>query len=87
MNIQNIELRHIVDVDGQLLGIDADVVDTATLLARANRPAGTPLWMVRAGERFAVQPRQAIRLSENDVLYFETSIRAAWTLPERLLAA
>jgi hypothetical protein len=32
-----------------------------------------PLWLVRAGERFAVQPRQLIRLSQDEVLFFETS--------------
>jgi hypothetical protein len=28
--------RHIVDVDGQLLAIDADLIDVATLLKRAD---------------------------------------------------
>ena len=87
MNILNLELRHIVDVDGQLLGIDAEVIDTATLLSRANRPAASQLWMVRAGERTAIAPRQAIRLSQDDVLFFETSAETArWTAPQLLAA-
>lgn len=88
MNISNIELRHIVDVDGQLLGIDAEVVDSATLLARAKRPAGSKLWLVRAGERIAIGARQAIRLSEDAVLFFETAPADAcrWIVPELLAA-
>jgi len=86
MNISNIELRHIVDIDGQLLGIDAEVVDTATLLARANRPATSQLWIVRAGARTPVEPRQAIRLSADDVLFFETSARADRWAPQLLAA-
>jgi hypothetical protein len=88
MNISNIELRHIVDVDGQLLGIDADVVDTATLLTRAKRPAESQLWLVRAGERIAIEARQAIRLSEDAVLFFETASAdmRRWTEPQLLAA-
>lgn len=88
MNISNIELRHIVDVDGQLLGIDAEVVDPATLLARAKRPAGSQLWLVRAGERIAIGARQAIPLSEDAVLFFETASADTrrWTEPQLLAA-
>lgn len=87
VHISSIELRHIVDVDGQLLGFDAEVVDTATLLARANRPAASELWMVRAGERTAIAPRQAIRLSRDDVLFFETSAMATrWAHPQLMAA-
>ena len=87
MNISNIEHRHIVDVDGQLLGADAEVIDTATLLSRANRPVASQLWLVRAVERTALTPRQAIRLSEDDVLFFETSAMAARWVSPQLLAA
>ncbi len=73
MGFSDIGLRHIVDVDGQLLGIDAEVIDTASLLARANRPSERQLWCVRAGERIAVPPKHLIRLSEDEVLFFETS--------------
>lgn len=64
--------RHIVDVDGQLLAIDADVIDTSSLLAKANRPEDCPLWLVRAGERFAVHAKQLLRLPPDEVLFFET---------------
>jgi hypothetical protein len=73
MALWDIGLHHIVDLDGQLLAIDAEVIDTSSLLAKANKPFEMPLWLVRAGERFAVQPRQLIRLSLDEVLFFETS--------------
>jgi hypothetical protein len=73
MGIWDIGMRHIVDVDGQLLAIDAEVIDTASLLAKANRPADRYLWMVRAGERFLLQAKQLIRLSQDEVLFFESS--------------
>jgi len=66
------EMRHIVDVDGQLLAIDAEVIDTASLLAKANRPPHLQLWLVRAGEHIALQPNQLLRLSRDQVLFFET---------------
>lgn len=73
--------RHIVDVDGQLLAIDAEVIDTSSLLAKANRPTDRSLWLVRAGERFALEARQMIPLPQDEVLFFETSVGA-----ERCLA-
>jgi hypothetical protein len=69
----DIGLRHIVDVDGQLLAIDAEVIDGASLLARANRPADRWLWLVRAGQRFLLEPAQRVRLSRDEVLFFESS--------------
>jgi len=87
MGFSSIGLRHIVDVDGQLLGFEAGVVDPASILERANRPNGTQLWMVRAGERFALHPREKIRLSEDDVLFFETSNRIGWWPQNELMAA
>lgn len=82
----NIGFRHIVDVDGQLLAIDADVIDTESLLSKANRPANQPLWMVRAGERFEMQPRMLLRLSEDELLFFETSDFANASSSQRLAA-
>lgn len=82
----DIGFRHIVDVDGQLLAIDAEVIDTASLLAKANRPADRPLWLVRAGERFLVQARQLVRLSRDEVLFFETEEVGHGRLMVRLAA-
>ncbi|KRC81300.1 hypothetical protein [Sphingomonas sp. Root241] len=78
--------RHIVDVDGQLLAIDAEVIDTSSLLAKANRPADCPLWLVRAGERFAIQAKQLLRLSQDEVLFFETSDPLKASMLQRLAA-
>jgi hypothetical protein len=78
--------RHIVDVDGQLLAIDAEVIDTSSLLAKANRPADRPLWLVRAGERFAIQAKQLLRLSQDEVLFFETSDPLKTSMLQRLAA-
>lgn len=76
MALWDIGFRNIVDVDGQLLAIDADLIDPATLLSKANLPADGPLWLVRAGERAPILPRQSIRLSQNEVLFFETTVCA-----------
>lgn len=66
-------MNHIVDVDGQLLTIDAEVIDTTSLLAKANRPTDRQIWLVRAGERLPLQARQLVRLDRDEVLFFETS--------------
>mgnify|MGYP007063370375 CR=1 FL=1 len=79
-------MKHIVDVDGQLLGIDAEVIDTTRLLEKANRPADSHLAMVRAGERILLQPRQLIRLSSDEVMFFETDERAAPMFDQKLAA-
>lgn len=71
----DIGLRHIVDIDGQLLAIDAEVIDTASLLAKANLPTDRQLWLVRAGEYFALGAKQLLRLSQDEVLFFETAER------------
>lgn len=65
-------MLHVVDVDGQLLAIDPEVVDAASLLARAGRPTDRELWHVRAGERHPLGSRQRVRLSRDEVLFFES---------------
>ena len=86
MALWDIGFRNIVDVDGQLLAIDADLVDTATLLAKASRPADQPLWLVRAGERLLLQTRQMIPLTQEEVLFFETNAWSQTGMIERLAA-
>lgn len=75
MRYWDTEMNHIVDVDGQLLAIDAEIVDPATLLAKARQSATRQLWLVRAGERFILDRQEHIRLSRDEVLFFETSER------------
>ena len=86
MALWDIGFRNIVDVDGQLLAIDADLVDPATLLAKANRRVDQPLWLVRAGERFLLQTRQMVRLTQDEVLFFETNAQCQTGMIERLAA-
>jgi len=86
MAFWDIGFRHIVDVDGQLLAIDAEVIDAASLLAKADRPVDRQLWLVRAGERFLVHARQLVRLSRDEVLFFETEEVGHGRLSVRLAA-
>ena len=86
MGTWDIGMRHIVDVDGQLLAIDAEVIDTTSLLVRANRPTDRHLWMVRAGERFLLEQKQRIRLCRDEVLFFESAATFQAAAP-KLLAA
>lgn len=79
-------MKHIVDVDGQLLAIDADVIDTTRLLEKANRPTDSHLAMIRAGERILLQPRQLIRLPADEVLFFETDENSVHYSEHRLAA-
>lgn len=79
-------MKHIVDVDGQLLAIDADVIDTTRLLEKANRPTDSHLAMVRTGERILLQPRQLIRLPADEVLFFETDENTVHYGEQRLAA-
>lgn len=85
MGSWDLGMRHIVDVDGQLLAIDAEVIDTTSLLARANRPIDRQLWLVRAGERFLLRARQLVQLSRDEVLFFESS-ESGVHVSERLAA-
>lgn len=72
MKRRHIELRHIVDVDGQLIGVDAAVVTIADLLTRADRGGDRSIFVVRDGMRTPVAKRQSIVLSEDEVLFLET---------------
>lgn len=83
MRMGNLELRHIVDVDGQLIGIDAEVVDAATLLGRAGLGSDRSVFVLRAGERIALSANQRIRLDVDEVLFFETAPASIVRAPSR----
>lgn len=85
MGTWDIGMRHVVDVDGQLLAIDAEVIDAASLLAKANRPLDRQLSVVRRGERFAIHPKSLICLHQDEVLFFESSAETR-SLPISLAA-
>lgn len=82
----DIGMKHIVDIDGQLLAIDDEVIDTTTLLKRAALATDRTLWLVRAGEQFTLHARQAVRLSRDEVLFFETRPATQAEMPLRLAA-
>ena len=86
MGFWDIGMSHIVDVDGQLLAIDAEVIDTTSLLARAKCHGDRQLWQVRAGERFELAAKQLIRLSRDEVLFFESSATCRVPAVQRLAA-
>lgn len=73
MPARTIEYRHIVDVDGQLIGIDAPVIDAVTLLRRTGLTGRRRLVLIRNGKRTNVGDQDRIRLREDEVLFFETA--------------
>lgn len=82
----DIGLNHIVDIDGQLLAIDADVIDTVSLLTKARKDASADLYIVRAGEMKRLGAKQLIRLSRDEVLFFETGQWGRHSVPQALAA-
>lgn len=82
----DIGLKHIVDVDGQLLAIDAESIDVDTLLERAALPSASALWLVRAGQRFLLHPQQSVQLPHDEVLFFESQLQSQMRIPMRLAA-
>lgn len=72
------QFRHVVDVDGRLLGIDARVVDVAALLGIAGLDPHRSVILVLEGRRLLIPPGQLIRLDEDQVAFFETVPAASW---------
>jgi hypothetical protein len=72
MQTRTREFRHIVDVDGQLIGIDAPVIDPITLMGRTDLTGERRLILVRHGLRTSVDLEDSIVLREDEVLFFET---------------
>ncbi len=70
------ELRHIVDVDGRLLGIDPPSVTARQLLARAGLPVDRDLVVVTGCGEVPIRAEQAIVLAEHEVLFFRSSASA-----------
>jgi len=80
------EFRYIVDVDGQLIGIDDTFVDAPSLLARAGCSPHARLSRVAGDLRIPVRAGEYLRLSPTDVLFFESDDRAGRTGCGRLAA-
>lgn len=67
------ELRHIVDVDGQLIGIDPCTVSTVMLRALAGFRGD--LVQVLGELEMPLQSNQIVRLREDEVLFFRSTRR------------
>lgn len=75
MGLWDVGLAHLVDLDGQLLAIDAEVIETTSLLRRAQKAGGERLWLVHNGKRYPLHSKQLIRLAREEVVFLETSQR------------
>jgi hypothetical protein len=69
MGLWDVGMADIVDLDGQLLAIDAEVIETTSLLQRARKAGGEWLWLVHDGERMPLHSRQLIRLARDKVVF------------------
>lgn len=77
--------RHVVDVDGQLHGVEERLVAVSTLLALAGRDGRDTLFRVDRGCAVALDPARPVALSEDEVAFFETASAVA-RHPMRLAA-
>ena len=71
------ELRHIVDVDGQLIGIEPSQISTAVL--RALGRVNGELFQVFGEREVPLLSHQSIRLREDEVLFFRSRSSSAST--------
>lgn len=86
MTFGEVSFRHIVDVDGQLHGIERGCVDARTLLALAGLDGGRRLLRIRGDLVVEVEPGSPVRLSEDEVAFFRSAPSIAGTPPLRLAA-
>ncbi len=72
----HLELSHIVDVDGRLIGLDAKVVTAAVLLERAGLcRESMELSLILEEKPIALSPNDRVLLSEAELLYFTSRER------------
>lgn len=64
--------RHIVNVDGVLLGIEQDAVDAEHLLRRAGLPEGRRLVRLSGEQVIPIAAGQKFQLCEDDVPFFRS---------------
>ena len=72
MRFGSASFRHIVDIDGQLHGIEQQCVDARSLLGLAGHDAGRDLYQVRGDLMHPVEPGRSVRLSEDEVAFFRS---------------
>lgn len=75
--------RHIVDVDGQLHGIENRCVDARAILALAGLDGRHPLYRVHGDLAIEIEQGRPISLSEDEVAFFRSgpAMRAEHALP------
>lgn len=64
--------RHVVDVDGQLHGIEQRCVDAGTLLGLAGHAGGRRLYREVGDAMVEVDPGSPVRLNEDEVAFFRS---------------
>jgi hypothetical protein len=70
--------RHIVDVDGLLIGIEQAAIDADHLMRRAGLPEGRRLLRLSGEQAFPIAVGHEIQLSENEVPFFRSMPISAW---------
>ena len=86
MSFGEASFRYIVDVDGQLHGVERTCVDSRTLLALAGLDDGRRLLQIRGDLAVEVEPGSPVRLSEDEVAFFRSASPLEGALPLRLAA-
>ncbi|GEM71948.1 MAG: hypothetical protein GY736_08900 [Sphingomonas sp.] len=66
------EFRHIVDVDGMLIGVDPVIVTPASLLARAGVATDRAVMLVVDDVETTIAADVAMTLSETQVVFLRT---------------
>lgn len=79
------EFRHIVDVDGMLIGVDPVIVTPVSLLARAGLATDLEVMLVVDDVETAIAADGAMTLSETQVVFLRT--RPSYAAVEFLRAA
>lgn len=64
--------RHIVDVDGQLHGVESRCVNARAILALAGLDGGRALYRVRGDLATEIEQGRPIHLSEDEVAFFRS---------------
>ena len=78
--------RYIVDVDGQLHGMERSCVDARMLLALAGLDDGRRLLQIRDELAVEIEPGSPVRLSEDEVAFFRSASSLEGAPPLRLAA-
>ncbi len=73
MALSNFGVSHFVDVNGQQLVIDLELIGPENLLTKANQFTDQSLWLVRPGEWMLRPAQQLIRLPRGEACFSNNS--------------